>query len=415
MLFGSQVHFRGHRCSLMSSSRRPQRRRAGRDTHTDPSSADAEALLNPSRLEEQLSKKLAGKSSPLPADDESSEEDSPRRPPGHAVAKNRQQHHDAASLTSVLNEADDEDSQKHISEAEAVFTDGGDASVQKMLQDEIAKTKRLESEVAQLKKKVDAAKRQQDAKALELSKLTQHKELMHQACRALIAERERLEQLNTEVSERDLQRRDEVRSKFDRDVEGIIAKVDDQARQKLETVAENTKLSAEFDELKASFDRMMSDKMSQWKERDAETSAVVADLQATIAENDRLQQLAQSREAEAGNLLRGTTTYLEQAAMYRDRMGEFEAALEKSAEVVELTSKREADYRNEITALEDGKTKDVATRKEVEQETMKIRGRIREMRKQITQLEKSKAQAEKRCRNAQDAARKRGPQGPQTA
>lgn len=394
------------------SSRRPQRRRGGRDIHADPSSADAEALLNPNCLEEQLSKKLAGKSSPLPADDASSEEESPRRSAG-APTKTRQ--HDATATAAAMQlDVEPEDTSKFIVEAEAVFIDGGDAAVQKMLQEEIAKTKRLESEVAQLKKKVDAAKRQQDAKAHELAKLTQHKELMHQACRALIAERERLEQLNAEVSERDLQRRDEVRSKFDRDVEGIIAKVDDQARQKVETVAENQKLTAEFDELKASFDRMMSDKMSQWKERDAETSAVVAELQATIAENDRLQLLAKSREAEASNLLRGTTTYLEQAAMYRDRMGEFEAALEKSAEVVELTSKRETDYRNEIAALEEGKAKDVAARKEVEQETFKVRGRIREMRKQITQLEKSKAQAEKRCRNAQDAARKRGTQ-PQAA
>mmetsp|Transcript_35507 Transcript_35507/g.109495 ORF Transcript_35507/g.109495 Transcript_35507/m.109495 type:complete len:394 (-) Transcript_35507:176-1357(-) len=388
-------------------SRRPgQRRRGGgREQHSDPN-LDADALLNPNALEEQLSRRLA-KSSPVPEDgatragaDVNDENAAPatKKPAAPGI--------DAAALSAVI-ASEVAEQAKYQQEAEAVFRQGGDAAVQEALRAEIAKTKKLESDVAQMKKKVDAAKRQQDAKSIELTKLAQQKEIIHAACKKLIAERERLEAVLAEGAAEDEKRREEVKAKFDKDVEGIIAKVDEQAAQKVETLKENAELTKKFDELKANFDGMMDGKMSEWKNRDEETRAVVATLQERMVVHDKLAQIVEQREAEAENLKRGTEAYTEQAAIYEARMSDFEGALGKSAEVVELTAKREQEYHAEIKRFEEAKAADVVARKAAEEEVRKVKARVRDLRKQLTQIEKTKATAEKRCRAAQDAIRKR--------
>lgn len=368
---------------------------------------DAEALLNPNALEEQLSRRLAGKSSPLPADETSDsdcETGSPAAAKGKSGGKGKPV--DAAALAELL-APDAAEAAKLRAEAEAVFAKGGDEAVQAELRAEIPKTKRLESEIAQLKKKVDAAKRQQDAKALELAKMQAQKEAIHLGCRQLIAERERLEKVNAETASADEARREEVRSKFEKDVEGILAKVHEQAAQKAVLAEENAQLAKEFDELKAQFDGMMADKMAEWKERDQETATVVATLQERIAAHDKLQLECRGFEAEAASLARNIEAYTEQVAVYKSRMAEFDAALSKSAEVVQLTDRREQEYHDEIARIEKAKADDIAARKLLEEDTQKIKARVREYRRNIQALDKSKLQAEKKCRAAQEQVRKK--------
>jgi chromosome segregation ATPase len=354
----------------------------------------AEALLNPSFLEEQLSRRLAGKSSPLPADTTSDDDCLDAKPPRA----------DATPGAVVIEAAE---TARFQQEALTVFERGADAAVQEELQVEIAKTKKLESELATIKKKVDAAKRQQDVKALEYAKLLQQKEALHQTCKHLIADRERLEKFNAENADADDARREEVRLKFEKDVDSILAKVEEQAAQKATAITENAALTKEFDDLKATFDAMMNTKMSEWKERDEQTRAVVSTLQERMMRHDKLQQLAQAHEAEAENLARGIVAYNDQATMYGERMGDFDSALVKSAEVIELTARREAEFQAEIKRMEDMKQQDATVKRQMEDEAAAARSRIRELRKQLQQLERTKMQAEKKCRAAQDAIRKR--------
>ena len=386
-------------------SRRPgQRRRGGgRDQHADPT-LEADALLNPSALEAQLSRRLAeGSPAPEGAETEAATKEDAASLPSKAAAP---QTVDTAALSAVF-ASEVAEAAKHQQEAEAIFRSGGDAAVGEALRSEIAKTKKLESDVAQQKKKVEGAKRLQETKSVEVSKLAQQKEAIHAACKKLIAERERLEAVLAETSADDEKRRQDVKEKFDKDVEGIIAKVDEQAAKKVETVKENEELTKKFDELKASFDGMMDGKMSEWKSRDEETRTVVATLQERMVLHDKLTQLAETRETEAENLKRGTEAYTEQAAIYEGRMSDFEGALQKSAEVVELTARREAEYHTEIKRYEEAKIADVAARKASEEDLRKVKSRVRDMRKQLVQVEKTKATAEKRCRAAQEAIRKR--------
>ena len=137
-----------------------------------------------------------------------------------------------------------------VMEAREILQNGGSDAVGTTLKELIAKTKKIESDIATARKKADQLIKQVDSGRVGHLKSEQAKEQAKFLCQDFLASNEKLKKAVETQPVEDKTRREEVRDKCLAEVAVVRKKTDEQKDKRLETEAENAVLEKEFEEKK---------------------------------------------------------------------------------------------------------------------------------------------------------------------
>lgn len=283
----------------------------------------------------------------------------------------------------------------------ALFDEKGEKGVQERLQAEIARTKKAEAEIANYRKKADAAKRENTRLQDNLSRITSQKTALESSLRHAMTDYEGAKKQRDDAIEAMANERTRIRLRTLEEVTNVNLKLAEEERLADEMTKENATLQAEFDEKRAGVDALMTELQSECKVRDAEARLLQEKISATRLEKDQLmteklgllQNIALLREKKA--------QLATQSELYATKVVEFAQSVTDSEKVVTLGAERTKQLEDRLAAVEKEKVAAAEEKRKADADVAKMRQLVAGLKKTILHLEKIKALTEQKCRDAQ--------------
>ncbi|SCU71933.1 uncharacterized protein TEOVI_000351500 [Trypanosoma equiperdum] len=286
----------------------------------------------------------------------------------------------------------------------ALLAEKGEVYVQGLLQAEIQRVKKKESEAAAIKKKISAATKLAGELKGDIRRETEAKAEEEHMCKNLQAEMKRRSTLTEEATRRMESRRLTLKKDVETSVRDVREKYDDRKRQAMELVEENKRLTDEVAKMRKEFDEARATYADTCKERETyveslirsyrEVTREVETLEAKIALVRRERQASEQRKA----------SLEKQLESYNSQFGSLsEGQSVEDAERMAKEQREEAEAR--IAQLESEKKEASEIRLRLDKETATWRAALAAHKRELPRLEKAKLAAEKRCRQAQERAR----------
>ena len=291
--------------------------------------------------------------------------------------------------------------------ARKILAEQGVDEVQKLLKTSIAKTKKYETEVTVLKKKVEKLNKSTDEKRHEMQKLAKEKEAYRSVANTLLESKAKLDMTKGTAMEDDESKREEIKKKYLHDVEEVAAKLDAQNIKKREMEAENIELEKEFTELKAAFDQKFAERLSKIKEKENESKDLISELTNQLAQSEINQKLVKSKEMEMQLVFADIRQAEAQIKAFSERQSEFDAALQQSADVQKLASSQKEMSQKRLKQFEDIRKEDEKKFLVLSKELADLRREMTHIRQKLGKAEKNKQAAEKKSRLALEAQKKK--------
>eukprot|EP00758_Cryptobia_borreli_P003282 Tbor_TRINITY_DN3656_c0_g1::TRINITY_DN3656_c0_g1_i1::g.238::m.238 len=287
------------------------------------------------------------------------------------------------------------------SQAQEIEAKEGIEGVKQILLQKTQATKKLEQEIANVKKKTDRCRREMLQSKEDLSKLIiktkqveiRGKELqMHNS--SYPARRER--------SVNDLQKRlEEVKGNVLREAANLSEKMDIKEAENDKMDLTNSELREKFQTLKATFEEQYKGYEDSFKTREAQTTALIEDIKGLINTNNRLREEALLGAKELDSLVSVIKSYKTQVEMYGSRFGDLDGTTMNADDIKEVTAKQNEMILREIDNTEKDKASDIQEKINSDNELKNTRQRIAVLKKKLAAAEKAKSAAEVRCRAAQ--------------
>ncbi|CCD12383.1 unnamed protein product [Trypanosoma congolense IL3000] len=283
----------------------------------------------------------------------------------------------------------------------------GNTFVQGLLQAEIQRVKKLESNVASIKKKITAISKAVDELNASILREAVNKEKKEKKCLFFREEIERRGATAVRAAKAMEAYRNSIMEKYTKKFDEIRAESDEHKQHAVELMEENRRLTEEVAQRKKEFDESSSSYESDCARRQEYVESIIRSYRQ--AANDvetleaRLTTARQERQA-----LEERKASLEEKVM---RCSEAVPNLE-GLNFVE-TSEQEAKKNYEetetrISQLEEEKRDITYTRIALDKETVSWRAALASHKRELHRLEKSKFAAENKCRQAQQKAGQKG-------
>ncbi|KEG07629.1 hypothetical protein DQ04_09231010 [Trypanosoma grayi] len=302
------------------------------------------------------------------------------------------------------------DNQKFESEAremvKALLAEKGEAHVQNMLQSEIQKVKKKESELASVKKKVTVTTKEVDELQMDIRQAVETKAEAERMCKVLQSAMKRRAELTEEAKKKMEEHRLSVQSKVEMNVSDIRAKYDERKQQVQQIMEENSRLREEVAQQKKEFDEAYTSYQESWKERESYVGELMRSYQQVTKEMELLDARLALVRRERQVAEEGKKLLQRQLEMYSTQLSGFsDNHTMVEAEKVAAQQREEGEAR--IAQLEISKKEANELRLRFDKEAAEWRAACAAARRELQKTEKAKLAAEKQCRMAQEKARQR--------
>lgn len=284
---------------------------------------------------------------------------------------------------------------------QALAQEHGESFIQNLIQKEIAKTKKLEADVATLKKKIGAQDRVTAAVRQELRNNTRQEEQAKFMCHAVQETTKKREQLTEKVSAEMEAYRQGVREKVEQNVQNIL----DECKKKQERVesaeAEVAELEATVAEKKKAFEETYAQFQDGLKDRTNQYQELITSYQTALKEVQLLEARLSLARRERNSIEMSRSGLQQQLDVYDKQFEGFAKSAMKPEDVEELARKQHEQAHLRLGELEQDKARLHQERLQLDKELADLRTKLAGLKRELQQLEKTRAAAEKRCRQAQ--------------
>ncbi|RNF00686.1 hypothetical protein TraAM80_07460 [Trypanosoma rangeli] len=286
----------------------------------------------------------------------------------------------------------------------ALLSDEGESYVQSVLQSEIQKVKRKESELATVKKKVTAANKEVDELQGDIRRAIETKAEAERICKFLQTAMKQRARLTEEAKKEMEEHRESVKQKVEQNVHDIRVKCDERKKNVAELIAENERLREEVRQKKKQFDEAYESHQSNWKARESYLEELMRSFQQVTREVGMLEeQLALTRRERLATE-EGVMGLRRQLDMYSTQLRDFsEGYSVEDAEKSAAQQREQAEAR--IAQLEAEKKEANELRLKFDKELAGWRTALAAAKRELQKAEKARMAAEKQCRLIQEKSR----------
>lgn len=287
----------------------------------------------------------------------------------------------------------------------ALLDEHGGGYIQKKLQEEIAKVKKRESDVASMRKRVSAVSQRIAVLNDRRRKLEAAKSKAELLCQTLQSSLKKRQELTSKLSENMEQHRQDVKTRVEAAVATTRGEME-QRREALSTLGrENEKLAAELEEKKQSFEEVCSAFESGLRDRAAYFQNLMKDCSAVAREVETLEGKIFLTRREHMSVEQTRRSLEAQLATHKEYFDTVLQSSMKPEDVQRLLQIQRENMGQRILRLESDKREAAELRAKFDSETCELRGKLAALRKEMPALEKTKAAAERLCRKAQQEFR----------
>ncbi len=287
-----------------------------------------------------------------------------------------------------------------------VLAEKGESGISEMLRAEIAKTKKIESDIAAAKKKAEQALRENDALSAELSKLYQQKAAVEAQVTQLLSETQHLSKELGNRKAHDAAQREQIKSKIKGELANLRAKLEAEDVEYQKTMAENLVLREEFAVAKGQFDETFAKYESDWKLRETQMRLLVTKAQEQIKLTEKLEAQFLLNHRELAQLQEQTASLTGQRDMFASKMSDFDEGVVRTGDVANIAQRQRAQLQAKLDEQEKERAELVEAKRLYDLEASKVRTKIQQLKNRVKQAEKAKTVAESKCREAQAAMAK---------
>ncbi|EKF38718.1 hypothetical protein MOQ_001071 [Trypanosoma cruzi marinkellei] len=301
-----------------------------------------------------------------------------------------------------------QDNQKREAEIRAFVTallaEKGESHVQNVLQAEIQKVKKKESELAAIKKKVTATNKEVDELQLDIMMANEAKTKAERLCKVLQAATKRRAMLTEEAKKEMEEHRIGVQQKVENSVQDIRAKCDERKEAVMALMEENNRLREEVGEKKKQFDEAYEAHQADWKAREGYLGELMRSFQEVTMEVELLEGRLAFTRRERQITEEGMVLLRRQLDTYNTQLRDFsEGYSVENAEKVTALQREQLEAR--IAQLEEEKKEANELRLKFDKELAGWRTALAAAKRELQKAEKARMAAEKQCRVQQEKSR----------
>lgn len=284
---------------------------------------------------------------------------------------------------------------------QALAKEHGEAFIQTLIQKEIAKTKKLESEVATTKKKLGLQERVVDDLRAEVRKANGQEEKAKYMCHTLQETAKKREQLTEKVSAEMEAYRQGVRERVGQNVQNILDECE-KKRERVEAAeAEMTELEKAVADKKAAFEQSFAQFQDGLQDRTSHYQGLIAAYQEALKEVQMLEARLSLVRRERNSVEMARSGLQQQLDVYDKQFEGFAKSAMKPEDVEALAQRQNEQAQLRLTELEKDKTRLHQQRLQADKDLTDLRAKLAALKRDMQQLEKTRTAAEKRCRQAQ--------------
>ncbi|KAL7701888.1 Myosin-like coiled-coil protein [Lotmaria passim] len=284
---------------------------------------------------------------------------------------------------------------------QALAEEQGEAFIQSLIQKEIAKTKKLESDLAAVKKKLGAQERVVDDVRTEVRKTNALEEKAKSMCHALQDTAKKREQLTEKIRAEMESYRQGVRERVGQNVQNILDECE-KKRERVEAAeAEVAELEATVTAKGKAFEQSFAQFKDGLKDRTSHYQALIASYQEAAKEVQLLEVRLAFVRRERNSVEMTRSGLQQQLEVYEKQFEGFAKSAMKPEDVEALAQRQYEQAQLRLTELEKDKAALHQQRLQMDKEVTDLRARLAALKRETQQLEKTRAAAEKRCRQAQ--------------
>ncbi|GET89418.1 hypothetical protein, conserved [Leishmania tarentolae] len=293
-----------------------------------------------------------------------------------------------------------------LEKVQALAVEHGDAFIQSLIQKEIARTRKMETELANVKKKLGVQERFVDGIRMDVRKVRAQEEKSKYLCQNLQETAKKREQLTEKMQPEMEAYRTDVRERVNQNVESIRAECE-KRRERVETVELEVKeLEEALAQKKETFEQSFAEFQDGLKGRTAQYQELIVAYQEATKEVELMeaQLMLVRRERQSVEMTRAALQ--QQLEVYEKQFEGFAESVMKPEDVEALAKRQHDQAQMRITELETEKTTVHQQRLQMDKELTDLRAKHASLKRELQQLEKAKAAAEKKCRQAQQSRQK---------
>ncbi|KPA86778.1 hypothetical protein ABB37_00845 [Leptomonas pyrrhocoris] len=284
---------------------------------------------------------------------------------------------------------------------QALAKEQGEAAIQNLIQHEIAKTRKLESDLAAVKKKLGAQERVVDDLRAEMRKASAQEEKAKYMCHALQDTAKKREQLTEKISAEMESYRQGVRERVEQNVESILSECAAKRERVEAAEAEVAELEKMVTEKKEVFENSFAEFQDGLKDRTSQYQELIAAYQKAANEVQLLEARLSLMRRERNSVEMNRAGLQQQLEVYDRQFEGFAKSVMTPADVEALAQRQLEQTQLRLGELEKEKVNLHQQRLDMDGELTELRAKHAGLKREVKQLEKTRAAAEKRCRQAQ--------------
>lgn len=286
---------------------------------------------------------------------------------------------------------------------QALAAEHGDAYIQSLVQNEITKTKRMETDLANVKKKLGAQERVVDEARVEVRRVRMQEDKAKFLCQSLQEATKKREQL-TEKMEAEMETyRTDVQQRVNQNVQNILTECE-KRRQRVEgTEAEVAELETRLAGKKTAFEENFAQFQDSLKGRTAQFQELIAAYQEATKDVEMLEAQLMLVRRERNSVEMARAALQQQLEVYEKQFDGFANSVMKPDDVEALAQRQRDQAQMRIAQMEEEKTHVHQQRLQMDKELTDLRAKHAALKREMQQLEKNKTAAEKKCRQAQQS------------
>ncbi|KAF5222308.1 hypothetical protein C3747_140g65 [Trypanosoma cruzi] len=298
--------------------------------------------------------------------------------------------------------------QKRETEARAfvssLLAEKGESHVQNVLQAEIQKVKKKESELAAIKKKVTATNKEVDELQLDIWRANETKTEAERLCKVLQAATKRRAMLTEEARKEMEEHRIGVQQKVENSVKDIRVNCDERKETVMALMEENNRLREEVEMKKKQFDEAYEAYQAGWKARESYLDELMRGFQQVTREVELLEGRLALTRRERQMTEEGMVLLRRQLDTYNTQLRDFsESYTVEDAEKMAAQQREQVEAR--IAQLEEEKREANELRLKFDKELAGWRTALAAAKRELQKAEKARMAAEKQCRVQQEKSR----------
>ncbi|KPI85060.1 hypothetical protein ABL78_5898 [Leptomonas seymouri] len=277
----------------------------------------------------------------------------------------------------------------------------GEAFIQSLIQKEIAKTKKLESDLVAVKKKLGAQERVVDDLRVEVRKANAQEEKAKYMCHVLQDTARKREQLTEKIREEMESYRQGVRERVEQNVQSMLSECEKKREIVGATEAEVAELEKTVAEKKEAFEQSFAQFQDGLKDRTSQYQDLIVSFQESTKEVQLLEARLSLVRRERNSVEMSRSGLQQQLEVYDKQFEGFAKSAMKPEDVEALAERQNEQAQLRLCELEKEKASLHQQRLRMDKELTELRAKLAALKREMLQLEKTRMAAEKRCRQAQ--------------